>query len=470
MAVKAKLARPPQTQVRLPQAGLTPVQTRIVLATGLAFGIGVLYEWEPLNGVYSITKWQWSWQNLDPFRVGLALLLPFALIAGTLWYVERRGVPKPLWPALGLLAISNFLLQVFGTLADPRGLDRIKQIVASPDATGYFNDAFAIQRLTDWLSHFHTAALLPHSSEHPPGPIIFYYLFLKLFGPDTGSLLGGCAVGLAGSVGVLIIYKFAGLWNQDRKTRLTVCALYALLPGLVVFLPEFDQAYAVISMLMILFWINALDGSKTAPFYLGSTLFVATLFAYNLLIVGAFLLYYAVYSIWRAEGRRSFVLALLRVSGFALIAFFALHGILWAGTGYRVLASFRHALANQAELLKVIYRPYLPYIVADPYDFALGAGIVAVPLAFFYVKRVLHRLKERESALTLIGAATILTVDLSGLLPGETARVWLFLQPLLIVPAGIELARAAWPWRLSILTVQWWIVVCLKAKMAFVEP
>jgi len=60
------------------------------------------------------------------------------------------------------------------------------------------------------------------------------------------------------------------------------------------------------------------------------------------------------------------------------------------------------------------------------------------------------------------------TVDLSGLLRAESARTWLFLQPLLNVPTALELSRANLPWRLSIFAIQWWIVVCLKAKMTFI--
>jgi hypothetical protein len=455
------------------QPSLTAAQIRIILAVGLAFGIGVLYQFEPLNGLYDFTRWEWPWQDLDPFAVGVVLLLPFALISGVLWLVEKRISITP-WLVLGILTVSNFLLQLFGTLADPRGIQRIAMIVASPDATAYFNDALRIQASTGgligWLSNFHTAVLLPHSSEHPPGPIVFYYLFLKLFGPETGALVGGCVVGLAGSAGVLVMYKFSSLWNQETKTRLTACALYALIPGLIVFLPEFDQAYPIISMFLILLWVRSLDGSKTAPFFMGAVLFVSTLFAYNLLIVGAFLVYYSAYWIWQEGNARGSIFKLLRAAAPALLVFAALHTILWLTTGYRAWASFHHALANQSELLKQIYRPYVPYVLTDPYDFALGAGILAAPMALIHVFKSIKKLKQREAALTVIGMATILTVDLSGLLPGETARVWLFLQPLLIVPAAIELATVSWPWRFSIFTVQWWIVVCLKAKMAFVEP
>jgi hypothetical protein len=93
---------------------------------------------------------------------------------------------------------------------------------------------------------------------HPPGPILFYYAFFKLLGPRTGALIGGCVVGLLGSAGAVVMYMFAGLWTSDRRTRLTASAFYALLPALTVFFPEFDQAYPLFSMLLILFWVRAL--------------------------------------------------------------------------------------------------------------------------------------------------------------------------------------------------------------------
>jgi len=77
---------------------------------------------------------------------------------------------------------------------------------------------------------------------------------------------------------------------------------------------------------------------------------------------------------------------------------------------------------------------------------------------------------QKPIALTLIGLATILTVDISGLLRGETARVWLFLQPLIVIPVAIELARIRLSWRLALFAMQWWILVLVKAKMSFIEP
>lgn len=454
-------------KANLRQANWGAREARVALAVGLAFGLGVLYEIEPLNGIRGLTRWEWPWQDLGAFEMGFALLLPFLLIGAVLWRAEKREPSSRPWLMLGLLALSSFLLQLFSVLGDPRGLPRIQQLVASPDVTSYFTAALDIRNLAEWLRHFHETALTGHASTHPAGPVLFYYVFLKLFGPSTGALLGGCAVGLAASTGVLAMYAFAGLWTAERRARLLASAFYALLPGLTVFFPEFDQLYPVFSMLMILCWVRALAPPEhwwKPALLLGAILFASTFFAYNLLVTGAFLAYYALH-------RRAWVVS-LRAGGVALGVCATLYLALWAAVGYNAPAAFLRALESQAAHARVLNRPYAAFVLMDLYDFALSAGVIAIPILVCHLRGMRERLRSNDAgtALTLIGLGTILTVDLSGLLRGEAARVWLFLQPLLMAPAGVELARFRWPWRVAILAVQWWILVCVKAKMAFLEP
>jgi hypothetical protein len=458
----------------------TNLQPVVVLAVGLAFCLGVAYRWAPLNGSGGFhwlgwTHSGWAWHNLGIFRTAALLFAPFALIGWVLWRIEKDISPTYPWLLLGLLALSNFLMQALGMLVDHRGIRLVREIVASPRATSYFTDAMGIQRPLEWLGHFQNAALALHSKTHPPGPILFYYLFFKLLGPSMGALVGGCAVGLMASAGVLVIYTLAGLWTSDQRTRLIASAFYALLPALTVFFPEFDQAYPILSMLLILFWVRAVRASPEVSrymFYLGVVLFVATFFAYNLLMVGIFMAYYGLYWLWCEKWTWSAQATFLRTSGIALGVYAGLHAVLWLVCGYNPLACFRHAISNQATLAAHMNRPYVPFVVLDPYDFFMGAGIIALPILLLHLYRILRQLDAQRTdvALTLIGLGTILTVDLSGLLRGETARVWLFLQPLLVVPVALELSRLSRPWRLSLFTVQWLIVVCLKARMSFVSP
>jgi hypothetical protein len=453
-----------------------------VLAVGLAFSAGVILKQEPLNGFPTLMHWVWPWRDLPIFKTAITLLAPLIIIGWVLWRMEKDENPgssseaetpqvKPdrttPWGLLLILALSNFLLQVLGMVAEPRGIKLIGDIVRSPLATSYFGDATKIESVLDWLRIFHRADLGFHSSTHPPGPVLFYYVFVKLFGSNAAPI-GGYAVGIIGSLGVLVIYWFAGLWTTEREGRLTASAFYALLPALTLFFPEFDQCYPLLAMFLILFWVRALDSARPVSLpavYLGVALFTTTFFAYNVLTVGAFLAYYGLYWLWNQRSGSSRYVTLAGSCGVALAVFIALHAILWQATGFAAIPSFQRARAAQAFYAVMLNRPYAAAVLIDPYDFFVGAGMMALPLLILRLRRC-----GRDRALTLIAVATILTVDLTGFLRGETVRLWLFCQPLLTVPVALELSSYRWRWRMAIFAVQWWVLVCLKARMFFVGP
>ena len=452
---------------------MTTRQFCAVLAIGLAFSLAILFRFGPLNGFPAFTHWEWRWHNLGNLRTARALLPPLLLILGVLWRAEKGLSPARLRISLSLLVLANFLLQIFAILLQSPNLEMVREIVISENATGYYSYALRIQDLSQWILQFPQAVLMGHVATHPPGPILFYYLWIKLFGAGIAALLGGCAVGLTGSLGVLMVYWLAGLWTAAQRTLLLAAALYALLPSLTVFFPEFDQFYPVLSMSMVFFWVRALRKfGDTHAACLGAVLFVATCFAYNLLAMGVFLAGYGLYWLWREGFARSAWTLLLRAAGIGLGLCAGLHLVLWISTGYNAPAAFVSALRHQADLDLILARPYKVFAVFDLYDFILGAGVIGPLIVLLRLPGLAAGFgKERQDvALTLIGILTILTVDLSGLLRGEASRVWLFLQPFWVVPAALELSRLRWTWLLPVLLVQWWMVVSIKSKMAFLIP
>lgn len=458
-------------QIAAHESRLLSFEAGTVLAVGMAFVLGVLLKQSPLNGFVQLSEWPWR-GDLNVLRCGAFLLVPFALVAYAVRRAERL-LESNISISLAALTIGNFLLQLMAMLAEPRGIETIRQIVLSARATSYYLDSAGIHGVAPWLRHFDRATLGFHSSTHPPGAILFYHVFTKLFGYQAGALVGGCAVGLIASLGVLAMYAFAGLWTADRRTRLIAAAFYALVPALTVFFPEMDQIYPIFSMLLILFWYKSFRSERAIPWEaigFGVTLCVATFFAYNLLTIGAFLAYYALYRLWREKWKGSSLLKLLRNSGIAGALFAGCYTILWLATGYDPIASFLNALSYQAVFSAWLNRSYAMSALFDPYDFLLGAGILALPLVIFLLYRVAKKfdLTQEETALTLIALATIATIDLSGVLRGEAARVWMFLQPLLIAPAAIELSRQPGRSLLAILSLQWLILASLKAKMSFI--
>jgi hypothetical protein len=68
----------------------------------------------------------------------------------------------------------------------------------------------------------------------------------------------------------------------------------------------------------------------------------------------------------------------------------------------------------------------------------------------------------------LAALATLAIVDLSGLLRAETARVWLFLQPLAVIPAGAELSRWSPGWRAALIGALFFALAAVRARLIFI--
>ena len=450
-----------------PMSG-TPERDRralpIVLAVGGLFAAGILLRVDFLNGPW---YWKWPWRDLELLRTAALLAIPLVPFA----MAVRRFEAAPRVP-LAVLMIASLSFQILGLLCHPGGFAHLKAVVASPVVTSYFTDAQRIGDFIPWMEGFPPATLELHSSTHPPGPILFYWFWIRLLGPDAGAIAGGTAVGVLATLGIPALYSFAGLWSEDRLPRLLACALYALLPALTVFFPEFDQIYPVFSMVMITAWVKALRGSPRHAFLFAAALFGGTFFAYNLLAIGAFLAFYTVYFLWRGRWAPSSWRLVGRSAAVALAGAAACTLCLWAATGYNPVTAFLQALRVQDGHSVGVDRPWFPCALLDPYDFFLGSGMVVVPLLFCFLRRSFEELEagREDLVLSLIALAALLTVDLSGLLRAETARVWLFLQPLVIVPAARELARFDARGRAAVFGVQWLVLVALKCSLSFIDP
>jgi hypothetical protein len=446
----------------------SPIALAVVLAIGLAFVAGVYLKTPGLNGTW---YWAWPYRDLGFARVLALLALPMLPFALALREIERGDASRGIaWP-IALLMLASFGLQMLGMLCRPEGLEHLRAIVMSPIATSYYTDALKIGDLGTWLANFHTATLAKHSATHPPGPILWYWLWLRGFDPPTAALAGGIAIGGLATLAIPAVYAFAGLWAADRRSRLVASAYYALVPATVVFFPEFDQIYPIFAMLAAIAWVHALRGSRAAAVAFGVVLFAETFFAYNLLAAGAFLAMYAAYFLWRERGDAGAWRAFLVASAVGLAAFAVCHGIVWL-LGFDPVRTFGHALAMQKLDAATVHRPWSSTVLLDPYDFLLGAGILAGPLIVLHVARIAKSFAaaRESSALSLMALATILAVDVSGLLRGETARLWLFLQPFAIVPASRELLRFDARGRALVFAVQWLIVAVMVCRMSFVEP
>ena len=425
-----------------PRRAATAKLALILLATA-AVGALVVLHVTGINGSY---YHRWPWRQLDAWRVYPPMLL-IALPAIVAQWVVGAGRWRPAL-ALPLLVVSCFGLQLWaaGAQREPFDLRHVVAVLNEPLTTSYFGDARYLDEhgggsIRGWLAahpglmQFYNL----HSRQKPPGQILYYWAWLQLFAdPDDAALAGGIAVGLLASLGVCAVYGFARLVTSDPRAAFLAATWFALMPATTLFFPTFDAVYPIVTCAIAGAWLLALrTGRLRGAIALGGLLAVALFFTYSLLVLGALLIGWAIVEITR-DGRAALRRAI--ISGAVGVATFAaIYLLMWLATGYDTVATFVSALRNQAylEASFVLPRPYPHTIPTDLLDFFLGSGwISAVALICW-----LRRRDGRAHAHVVVGLASILVVALTGLLRCETSRVWLFLQPLVMLALGLELVR-----------------------------
>lgn len=441
----------------------------VVLGIGALFALAILTEVPHFNGP---DYWVWPWHTLSFDRAVAGFAGPFVFYV----YLLRKWSAEPVltsararWLVTGLVACS-MMFQYAGFHADKRGRRLIPDIVENTAITSYYTDATHIEDVFSWLPNFANLELEHHSETHPPGPVLYWYGCIKLFGEKAARLKGAFIAGILASLGTALIYAFGSLWTQDRSARIGPCFLYALLPSIIVFFPELDTVYPIGSMALLLFWHRAFD-QRRAAIWLGLTLFAASLMAYNFVTIGAAMLLYAALRLHRQHWQRDAFKRYAIVGGIALAVALGAHVLLWAATSYHAIDSLLGSLAIQEVYADKYQRPWKLCIFWDIYDFFLGSGMLTLPLIALGLRRPELQPKPVpiDRTVTIIFLLAILSVDLTGLLRCEAARVWIFLQPLIIVPAGLQLARFSVADRGLVLTLQAVIAIALRCKLTFID-
>jgi len=420
----------------------------------------------------------WPWRRLSPERsFALMLLAAIPFFVGQSLYVRE---PRRVRTSLLLVALSTFSLELVcaGLQVSPFSLRRISDVVESVQATSYFTIASALcdgahlRPVREWLRQYPAlmAGFPGHGVTKPPGPVLYYcFMIARVDGHTTAALVGGIIVGLLAAASVPLTFVLLRHLLGNTNAAFHGASFLGLCPGLIGFFPQCDQIYPIFTCGLVLFWSLAL---VTRAFRyavgFGIVLSLALIWSYSFLVLGVFLGGYTIL----IAAQRDHDDAIRRIAVYAAVGLstvVVIYGLLWSLTGFDPIATFRTALHDQSRNLRELARPYPRTIVWDLFDFALGTGWISVLLAVFAIDRSRSRgLSGRERWLIALALAQIVAVALTGLLQTETARVWLFMAPLLMIPVGLELQH----WKKShVLTAYgslWLVLSAITQNMVFI--
>jgi hypothetical protein len=419
-----------------------------VVLVGVVMAALVVCHCPGVNGPWF---WKWPWRRLPawpyyPFMI-LAAVPVFAAIALRHWR-PRTSVAI----ALVLIMAGSMTMKLANVAAgrQPIGLDRIGQLVESKQVTSYYTDAAKYIDSTSWLADYSEIVswLELHTRSKPAGPGTFYRAMILAFGESRSTAIAcGIAVGLLSTLSIPAIWWLVRLLTGESEAGLRAAAMLALCPGFVLFFPMLDPIYVVFTAAMLGLWHLALTrGGWVWAAALGVALMATTFVTYLPLVLGAFMLGYALLGpLARTLSMRQRIETLVWQGTIALAAWAGAFAVLWLTTRYEPIVVFRANLHAQHKFIAKFHpaRTFPRTVPWDLADFALGAGWIVPALAIAALVRQLRTSEAGadRSRLLLLCLGMPLLVAMTALIQTETARVWIFLLPMLLLPASIELGR-----------------------------
>ena len=300
-----------------------------------------------------------------------------------------------------------------------------------------------------------------HTRTHPPGGVVFLWLFSKILGYNlvSASLISIIFTALA----VIPIY-YLGERLYDKKVARYALLLFLITPNFVMFTgTSMDGPFSVFPILSVYLFYEA-RARETAPeqklqafrpysLLTGLALALGMFMTYSTVVIGVFFCVVALLE------RRRF-LQYLKVLLFAAAGFIGFYLILFVLTGFRPIEALVAAIKKDEMGMGTGYESlsrYLHLSFANLFAFLIGVGL---PITVVWLRQVISAIAawRRETLLLVqdrydpripwilrhekldgfvIGfLLTLLFFTFSTLFTMEVERIWIFMVPFFVIPVA----------------------------------
>jgi len=375
--------------------------------------------------------------------------------------------------------------------------DDAAMIVISPVATSYFCESQAIDSAPGGVREFmrtfpeRMVHFEYHAQTHPPGTLLLFWVVRKTLSnpkiaritlnsglfPEVGDkqlyvdrswkrklpypeiLAAEVVARLMPLAGTFFLIPFfflcRHLWGESTAWRMLM--LGATVPGLLVFFPAIDQVYVLVTTCALWHFTKGLDARSARPFLLSGLWFgvglMMTLAVLTLLVTVVVLTAGTALAARRQAPNRT---AHTRHPWALFSAFLAglLFPILtgrWL-LGIDFVAIVKTALSAHGDVTTVAFkRTYWKWLIVNLIDFGGALGVTWMVWCAWAATRLSLRSDGQRSLLSdsvptgktvtptlllIAWAATVLLLDVSGVVRAEVARIWMFLLPVGVALCG----------------------------------
>jgi methylthioxylose transferase len=447
-----------------------------LILLSLLGALGAIF-WVISNRPIGVTgEWTWPTRTVIGANLPVALTGVALLIAAAGWLTRvkrwektsRRG--RAAW--LVALVLLAWLLAL-GILQMPDQPGYVAGgIIAGPQTTSYFTAALNMTHLAvaikEFPLHMQSTNQLIHVRTHPPGPIVFFWSINRLMESSPGlqriterlyrlsdrqdisalteyvtrdlgfpftranslaAVASAALLPLFGSLFLLPLY-WLGRRLFDPDTALRGCLLATVIPAFLLFAPAIDQLVLLFAVLIMASFPPLLKRGNPV---IGLAFALGVFISLGLMILPLFLGLW-----WLLDSRAGKNLRLapprklaLGIIGGAAI-FLAFYGLLRLILGFDFPQVVKIGLSAHREItLHEAARTYWKWVLYNPVEFAFFLG---VPIS-------LWALAGLRGGFALGWIASLLLLNFSGTVLGETGRIWLFLMPPAALIAAARLGQ-----------------------------
>jgi hypothetical protein len=427
-------------------------------------------DWVPsLRGDYG-WRWPYAFPPQYPGRlIGLALVLAIYCIVAWWLYQKQRSHWMLLWAVAGSIALSLGVLYVATTDLQYELYTRTLSglTTGGHNAATQIDDAGgALAVLRNWPEFARSFGDNSHISTSPPGIPLIYYAANRLLEhlPSLAAALGrplraeqchnltfmaysnaelasawlGIFSPLWVALTALPLY-WLGRCMSDKQAVCRAVLWRPLVPAAAMFAPLPSTVYPLLAVSSLALFAhglkkNAIGWAVAAGLVTSVMTFINLSLLPIILLVGLWAIFYTT-----SQEHFSWRNLLLIGLGFSA-GLLSIWAALFVITGTAPWSLFSSAMSEHLSL----DRPYFPWLILSLNDFFMFTGWPLVLLAALGVWHIVKKPELRRAwplaaSLAIALAITLLAVDLSGTVQGESGRILLYLSPLVLLIASMAI-------------------------------
>lgn len=418
-------------------------------------------------------EWEWSYVPLTTYgRLWLPIIIFIGFLLISMYFLRINSVlhnkKKNEMFVLSILVFMAFLIEMGVFYLSRGGFLKLASKIRCPAATSYYTVAHGVTDIITFLGNY--VSLMPtfplHATTNPPGPIIFCWLIDKIphFSGETVATVIGLLLPLTGCFTIFPLY-YLGKEVYGRKVGLYASIMYAVIPSMVLFTPEFDQMYTLFAVSVLYFFYIGLQRQRMAYAFVSGLvcsvgLFMSFCHLVLLFMIGllAFLLYInnkkimiethppfklAIKFVKRSEKDLSFMFVIKSLFSFIAGLSTLFYGVLLL-FNLNILEVYQQAMVFHK--IFVSGMTYSKWVFYNLYDFFIFVGI---PLSILFCGKLITELRNVLKSKSIKSLdfqfitflLTLTVLDVLGTNRGEVARIWMFLMPFVALSGASVLSE-----------------------------